>query len=327
LINERVREGGCVYYVTLLLVYFAVDFIAVLGLNLQLGLAGVLDFAFIIFQAVGAYTYALCTLGPPHAGGFASGFQTYFAGTSLPFPLPFIAAIIAGAVLAAICGAVILPRLRGDYQAMAFLVIALIASGIATNQLGLLNGANGLSGVPQPLGGDLHLSTTDYDWFFVGLAALMCLGAWRFTRRITRSPLGRMLRAVRENEQAARALGKDATRARLLAFTIGGGLGGLSGAVLVAYISAWAPSSWGYAETFVYITAIVVGGFGSELGVMVGVLLVPILFGELVRFLPAYGQAGWIQAGQLMLYGVLTLVFLWFRPRGLVPERRQIYAR
>jgi ABC-type branched-subunit amino acid transport system permease subunit len=54
---------------------------------------------------------------------------------------------------------------------------------------------------------------------------------------------------------------------------------------------------------------------------------VPILFGELVRFLPAYGQAGWIQAGQLMLYGVLTLVFLWFRPRGLVPERRQIYAR
>jgi branched-chain amino acid transport system permease protein len=131
---------------------------------------------------------------------------------------------------------------------------------------------------------------------------------------------------VRENEQAARALGKDATRARMFAFLVGGGLGGLSGAVLVAFITAWAPASWGYAETFVYITAIVVGGFGSNVGVLVGVLLVPILFGELVRFLPAYGQAGWVQAAQLMAYGLLTLLFLWFRPQGLVPERRQRYA-
>jgi branched-chain amino acid transport system permease protein len=149
--------------------------------------------------------------------------------------------------------------------------------------------------------------------------------AWIVTRRITTSPMGRLLRAVRENEQAARALGKDATRARLFAFLVGGGLGGLSGAVLVAFVTAWAPGSWGYAETFVYITAIVVGGFGSNLGVLVGVLLVPILFGELVRFLPAYGQAGWIQAAQLMAYGLLTLLFLWFRPQGLVPERRQRY--
>lgn len=315
------------YYVTLLLVYLAVDIIACFGLNLQLGLTGIQNFAFIIFQAVGAYAYALCTLGAPNTSlGAGAGFQSYFWGASLPFPLPYIAAIVAGGILAAILGALILPRLRGDYEAMAFLVLSLIATGIATNQISLVNGANGLSGVPQPLSGVLQLSTTGYDWFYVGLSAVMCLIAWRFTRRISTSPMGRLLRAVRENERAARALGKDATRARLLAFTIGGGLGGLSGAVLVAFISAWAPSSWGYAETFVYITAIVVGGFGSDLGVLIGVLLVPILFGELVRFLPAFGHTGWIQAAQLMLYGLLTLVFLWFRPRGLVPERRQTYA-
>lgn len=315
------------YYVTLLLVYLAVDIIACFGLNLQLGLTGIQNFAFIIFQAVGAYAYALCTLGPPNTAlGAGAGFQSYFWGANLPFPLPYIAAIVAGGILAAILGALILPRLRGDYEAMAFLVLSLIATGIATNQISLVNGANGLSGVPQPLSGLLQLSTTAYDWFYVGLSAVMCLIAWRFTRRISASPMGRLLRAVRENERAARALGKDATRARLVAFTIGGGLGGLSGAVLVAFISAWAPSSWGYAETFVYITAIVVGGFGSDLGVLIGVLLVPILFGELVRFLPAFGHTGWIQAAQLMLYGLLTLVFLWWRPRGLVPERRQTYA-
>ena len=319
--------SGWQYYITLLLVYLGVDIIACLGLNIQLGLAGVMDFAFIIFQAGGAYAYAIFSLGSPNSSfGVAAGGQSYFWGTALPFPLPFVLATLAGMLLALLCALMILPRLRGDYQAMAFLVISLIVTGIATNQVGLVNGANGLSGVPQPLSGVLHLTTIGYDWFYVGLTAVICILVWRFTRRITRSPIGRLLRAVRENEQAARALGKDATRVRMLAFLVGGALGGLSGAVLVAYITAWAPASWTYAETFVFITAIGVGGFGSDFGVLVGVLLVPVILGELVRFLPNYGQATWVQAAQLMAYGLLTLVFLWFRPQGLIPEPRQRYA-
>lgn len=318
--------SGWEFYLTLLLVYLGVDIIACLGLNIQLGLAGVMDFAFIIFQAAGAYVYAIFTLGPASGGpGQGAGGQSYLWGTSLPFPLPFVMATVAGVILAFLCAVVVLPRLRGDYEAMAFLVISLIAAGIATNQVGLVNGANGLYSIPQPLSSVLNLPTIGYDWFYVGLTAVICLLAWLVTRRITTSPMGRLLRAVRENEPAARALGKDATRARMFAFLVGGGLGGLSGAVLVAFITAWAPASWGYAETFVYITAIVVGGFGNDIGVLVGVLLVPVLFGELVRFLPAFGQAGWIQAAQLMAYGLLTLLFLWFRPQGLIPERRQRY--
>jgi len=318
--------SGWGFYITLLLVYLGVDIIACLGLNIQLGLAGVMDFAFIIFQAIGAYVYAIFTLGPPNAGlGQGAGGQSYLWGTSLPFPLPYIMAMVAGAALAFFCAVVVLPRLRGDYEAMAFLVISLIATGIVTNQVGLFNGANGLYGIPQPFSGALNLPTLQYDWFYVGLTAVICLLVWLVTRRITTSPMGRLLRAVRENEQAARALGKDANRARVFAFLVGGALGGLSGGVLVAFITAWAPASWGYAETFVFITAIVVGGFGNDLGVLVGVLLVPVLFGELVRFLPSFGQASWVEAAQLMAYGLLTLLFLWFRPRGLIAERRRRY--
>jgi ABC-type branched-subunit amino acid transport system permease subunit len=311
------------YYVTLLLVYLGVDIIAALGLNLQFGVTGILNFAFIIFQSVGAYAYALFTLGPPGPGNLlGAGFQTYIWGTSLPFPLPFIAATAAGAGLSFLVGVLVLPRLRGDYQAMAFLVVSLIATGVATNQIGLLNGSNGLSLVPKPLMEQLGLGLFDYGWFYVGLTAVFCVIAWWTVHRITASPLGRALRTVRENEHAALALGKDVRRLRMLAFVIGGGLAGLSGALLVGFISAWAPGSWTYAETFVYITAVIVGGFGSNLGVIIGVLLVPIVFGEMTRFLPEIGQAGWIDAGQLIVYGLLTLAFLWFRPRGVFPERR-----
>jgi ABC-type branched-subunit amino acid transport system permease subunit len=316
------------YYTTLLLIYLGVDIIAALGLNLQFGVTGILNFAFIIFQSIGAYTYALCTLGAPASGNLqGAGFQTYFWGTHLPFPLPFLAASAAGALFSFLVGAVILPRLRGDYQAMAFLVVSLIATGVATNQIGLLNGANGLSLVPKPLNDVLQLSFFDYGWFYLGLTTVFVVIAWWFVHRITASPLGRALRSVRENEQAAQALGKDVRRLRMLAFVIGGGLAGLSGALLVGFISAWAPGSWTYAETFVYVTAVIVGGFGSNLGVIIGVLLVPIVFGELTRFLPDVGQSGWINAGQFIVYGVLTLAFLWFRPRGVFPERRVRFAR
>lgn len=316
------------FYITLLLVYLGVNIIAALGLNLQFGVTGILNFAFIIFQAVGAYVYALCTLGPPGSGNLlGAGLQTYFWGISLPFPLPFLAACLAGGLLSLLVGALVLPRLRGDYQAMAFLVVSLIASGVAINQIGLLNGSNGLSLIPKPLTDQLGLSLTEYAWFYVGLTAVFCAICWWVVHRLTSSPLGRALRTIRENEQAALALGKDVQRLRMLAFVIGGALAGLSGALLVGFISAWAPASWTYAETFVYITAVLVGGFGNNLGVIIGVLLVPIIFGEGVRFLPDFGQTGWIEAGQLITYGVLVLAFLWFRPRGILPERRVRFPR
>jgi branched-chain amino acid transport system permease protein len=109
----------------------------------------------------------------------------------------------------------------------------------------------------------------------------------------------------------------------MLAFVLGGVLAGISGAILVEFISAWSPGSWLYPETFVYFTAVIVGGSGNNLGVMVGALLVPVAFLEATRFVPQFGPPGLIDALQWIIVGVLALVFLWFWPRGVIPERRR----
>ena len=315
------------FYVALLLVYAGVDLIACWGLNLQMGMGGVLNFGFAMFQAAGAYTYAILTLGSPaRNAGVGAGFQTYFWGAQLPFPLPFIAAALVGGVISFLVGLLVLPRLRGDYQAIALLVVSLVAGGVALNNVSLFNGANGLSDIPRPLESVLGVSGLGYSWLYVGFTAILCIATGLVVRQISCSPLGRTLRAVREHEGAAQSLGKSPRHFRLIAFVGGGILAGLSGAVLVGYINAWAPGSWGYVETFVFVTAVIVGGFGNNLGVAAGVILVPIVFGELPTFLPNFVQASWFGAIQLILFGIFTIGFLWFRPQGVIPEKRVRYG-
>lgn len=312
--------SGTAFYATTLLVYLGVDIMACWSLNLQFGVAGIVNFAFIVFQAAGAYTAAVLTLGPPTANG---GFQHFFAGTSLPFPLPLLAAAVVGALLALVVGVVGLRRLRGDYQAMVFLVVAIIATKSVESDIGFLNGSAGLSLVPQPLASSLGTSPVDYQWFYVGLTAAICAIAYFFVHRVTGSPLGRTLRAIRENEHAASALGKNVHSLRVRTFMMGGAIAAVSGAVLVEFIGAWAPGSWLYVETFVILTAIIVGGSGNNFGVMVGALLVPVAFVESTRYLPEFGRPGLVDALGWMIIGALALVFLWFRPSGIFPERKR----
>lgn len=311
------------FYFSTLLVYLAVDIMAVWGLNLQFGVAGISSFAFVVFQAAGAYTASVLTLGPHQA----SGFQQYIGGASLPFPLPLLAAGVVGGALAGLVGLVGIRRLRADYQAMVMLVISLTATYVVDNETGLVNGDSGLSLVPKPLAGGLNLSLVSYQWFYVGLSAVICVLVYLFVRRFTRSPLGRAMRAVRENEHAAAALGKNVFGLRMTAFIAGGVIAGISGAVFVEFLGAWSPGSWLYPETFVFFTAILVGGTGNNLGVAVGALLVPIGFLESTRFLPNIGHPGFVDALQWIAVGVLALVFLWFWPRGVIPERKQRFPR
>jgi branched-chain amino acid transport system permease protein len=313
------------YYLSTLLIYLGVDVMACWGLNLQYGVTGLVNFGFIIFQAAGAYTAAVLTLGPalPAAQG---GFQQYVGGARLPFPLPVLAAGAVGAALAALVGTLALRRLRADYEAMVMLVASLIATSVATNQVGLVNGSNGLAAVPMPLASVLHLPALGYRWAYAGITALIVLCVYWLVHVVTSSPLGRALRAVRENEQAAAALGKNVAALRMLAFVAGGAIAGISGAVLVEFILAWSPGSWLYPETFVYFTAIIVGGSGNNLGAMVGALLVPVAFLEATRFVPQFGRPGLVDALQWIIVGALALVFLWFWPRGVIPERRRRFA-
>jgi branched-chain amino acid transport system permease protein len=230
---------------------------------------------------------------------------------------------VVGGLLAVLVGSFTIRRLRRDYEAMVMLVVSLIATSIAINQVGLVNGPNGLALVPKPLATMVNLSPLGYQWLFVGITAGICLCVYWLVHIVTSSPLGRTLRAIRDNEQAAAALGKNVTGRRMLAFVLGGVIAGVSGAILVEFISAWSPGSWLYPETFVYFTAVIVGGSGNNLGVMVGALLVPVAFLEATRFIPQFGPPGLIDALQWIIVGLLALVFLWFWPRGVIPERRR----
>jgi branched-chain amino acid transport system permease protein len=100
-------------------------------------------------------------------------------------------------------------------------------------------------------------------------------------------------------------------------------MAGLSGGLLVEFVGAWAPSGWLYPETFVLFTAIIIGGTGNDVGVLVGVLLVPVVIAEATQFLPNIGRPGLIDALQWVLIGVLLIVFLWLRPQGIFPERKR----
>ena len=137
------------------------------------------------------------------------------------------------------------------------------------------------------------------------------------------SPYGRVLRAVRENDRAIEALGRNANRYRMQVFIIGGALAGLSGALLVEFIGAWAPNGWFYPETFVFFTAVIVGGRGSLIGVAIGAALVGVGVQQAVEYLPITLNPSVIASLEWIITGALTLTFLWVRPQGMFPERKR----
>jgi branched-chain amino acid transport system permease protein len=311
-------------YMSTLVVYFFVDLIACWGLDLQFGVSGVLNFAFIVFQAAGAYAVAIFSLGPASSNG---GFQQYSGGWHLPFPLPLLMAMLVGGVLSAIVGVVALRRLRSDYLAMVLLVVSVIATVIATAQTSFLNGPAGLSLIPKPFESTLGLSAVGYDWFFVALSGVFCVIVGLFVWRVVHSPLGRVLRAMRENEEAVRALGRNPEALQLLVFVAGGMLAALSGALLAEFISAWARSGWLYVETFALFTAVIVGGRGNPIGVAVGAAFILVGVQQAVTYLPATLSPSMTASLEWIVTGVATLVFLWLRPQGIFPERRRRFPR
>lgn len=308
------------YYLATIVVYFGVDLLAAWALNMQFGWAGIPNFAFIIFQAVGAYIYGAVTLGSDTG---ANSFQHYILGMTLPFPLPLLAAAAAGALLALALGVIATLKLRHDYQAAVFLLVSLIATEVVSADVGLFNGSNGLAAIPEPLSGPLSsLSHNAYEWVYAGFVAVVCTGMLWFVRRLGRSGWQRALRASRDDEQAAASLGLNVSLMRLQVFVLGGAIAGLSGGLLVGFVGAWSPGGWGYVETFAVLTAIILGGVSNDWGVVIGTLLVQILFIQVLSFLPQIGYPGLIDKLQWIAIGLLWLAVLAIRPRGILPERR-----
>jgi len=314
------------FYLANLLVYGGVDAIACLGLSMQFGVAGVSNFGYILFQAAGAYTAAILALPHDTANG---GFQTYIGGWGLPFPIPWIGATIAGGLVALPFVLLVGRRLTGQVAAIGLLVTAVMANLLVNNFVPLFNGAAGLSIVPQPLHNLINPQGQTYQWSYGVVAAVLALATYLLFRRITESPYGRSLRAMRDNSPVANALGKDLLSLRTAMLVLGGMAAGLSGGILVGFITLWSPGAWGYAETIVLFAAVIIGGTGNHKGAILGAVLVPLGFEEATRFIPSsLGYPGLIPALQWVAIGLLIVGFLWFRPQGIIPEpRRRIFAK
>jgi branched-chain amino acid transport system permease protein len=307
------------YYASILLTYFFIDVIAALGLDIQVGLSGTLNFGYILFQAVGAYTYAVLTLGSP---SHWVGIQTYFGGLTLPFPLPIIIAMITGALASYLAGVLVLRRLRSDYQAIALVSLMLVCYTIVVSTPGLFNSTTGLAAIPHPLASALPLSPSGYEWAYAGFCGVLALIAFVLIRVVYRSPFGRLMAAYREGEQALQTFGKNTFGMVLTTTTLGGALAGLSGALLVGSVGAWSTGTWSFFETIVFFAAIIVGGVGNSYGILLGVAVLQIGITEGVTYLPQFGPAGFTDFLQQVLVGVILIVVLWLRPQGLFPERR-----
>jgi branched-chain amino acid transport system permease protein len=295
--------------------YVAIQSILALGLNLQWGLAGLLNLAYILFMATGAYFSAVVVSAPALPPG-----TEYILGLQAPFVFGVLAGVLASTLLAVAVGAVALRNLRADYFAIVTLVIAVGAQQIVGQFRGLFNGSAGLVAIPQPL--DTAFTGRGYAVFFLLMCCACTAVCFVIAEWLRKSPFGRALRALREDEDAAAAFGRNPYGLKLKAFVIGAGMAGLGGALLGAYVTAFVPAGWGVGETLLVLVCLFVGGSGNSVGAVVGTALVIGLLGQLPQLLPvAPSNPELIPDLRFMALGLLIILFLKWRPAGIFPER------
>ncbi|MDE3228315.1 MAG: branched-chain amino acid ABC transporter permease [Chloroflexota bacterium] len=310
-----------VFYIVAILTFICIDSILTWGLNIQFGYAGILNFALIIFMALGAYVTGVLSLGP--ANGISG--QTYALGLSWPFPLTLLIGGLAAAAFGGVVGLIALKRLRSDYMAIVTVAVGVITYDFVGNTTRLFNGWDGLGSVPQPFYGIGGTGFTDYQFIFLGISIVVTALMFLLTWRIQHSPFGRTLRSIREDQDVSEAFGKNTFLYRMMAMVIGCFYAGIAGGLLIEYITAINPSGWTTGETFVIWTALLIGGTGNNWGAALGALLVPVLFQEVTRFIPSsitLNHPDLVPALRNIVVGTLLILVLWFRPQGIIPERK-----
>lgn len=301
---------GSVDLATLVLIYIMLA----LGLNVVVGLAGLLDLGYVAFYAVGAYTFALLS---------------DYAGFSFWMALPV------GALLAALFGLVLgfpVLRLRGDYLAIVTLGFGEIIRILLNNWTSLTGGPNGIGGIPEPTLFGMEFgrrvkeegNTSFHETFGIAYSGedkviflyLISLVLAVFTalviRRFMRMPVGRAWEALREDEIAARSLGLSRTAVKLSAFTIGAFFAGFAGTVFASKQGFISPESFVFLESAIILAIVVLGGMGSQLGVILAAIAVTIL-PELAREFSEY---------RMLIFGAAMVLMMVWRPQGLMPMRR-----
>jgi branched-chain amino acid transport system permease protein len=303
--------------------------IMALGLNVIWGWSGDFDLAYYGYVAVGAYMTLVLSIGPAMAPA------EYVLGLQLAYPLAVVIAVATSMAVALIVGLVALRHLRGIYFSIVTLGAVYVMYVFAGQYTPLFDGYNGLSGLFDPMGDWFGLDYKAYQYFFLGLSLVMFILVYVLMARVSASRFGIALRTLREDERAAAAFGRDIYRLKLKGYVLGAALGGFAGALFAAYLSAFNPSAWSpVAEVVVLYAMVLVGGRGNIRGVVLGVLIMGVLVQESTRFLPMVpGQPAPVHAfldahPQILLalrgaiIGLVLVLFLRFRPQGLLPERR-----
>jgi branched-chain amino acid transport system permease protein len=273
-----------------------------LGVNLTWGMAGMVNLGLAGFFAVGAYATALLTK----------------AGLAIPV------GIAAGVVAAALAGtvvALITARLRADYLAIVTLGFSESVRIAAANEIWLTNGSDGIAGIPGPWRG--IVSPHDYNLIFLAIVLVALAATLLLTQRLASSPFGRVLRALRDDEDVAAVAGKRVLLFKVKAFAIGAGVLGLAGALYAHDTSYVAPDIFAPLLTINIVLALVLGGVGNNAGAVVGAVGLVILL-EGTRFaapLLPFLSASQIAALRELLISGLLLAILRVLPGGIVPER------
>jgi ABC-type branched-subunit amino acid transport system permease subunit len=286
-----------------------------LGLNIVVGLSGLLDLGYAAFFAIGSYTYA-----------FAA---SPFSGLNFPFwPMLFVGLAVA-ALFGILLGAPTL-RLRGDYLAIVTLGFGEIVPIVFLNSGQYTGGPNGIGGIYKPVVGDFQFGFLNQWPYFITVMVILTV-VFIFAYRLEESRLGRAWMAIREDELAAASNGVNTVTTKLLAFAIGASTAGFAGVFNAAKLTNVSPDQFSFTVSFTVLAMVVVGGMGNMWGVAIGAFIIysiqSVLLKQLNNFadtinIPILQDVDFIEF-QFLLYGLALVLMMLLRPEGLFPSQRR----
>jgi ABC-type branched-subunit amino acid transport system permease subunit len=303
---------GVISFLVYLAIMMGIYGILSLSLNLQYGFTGLANFGQVAFFCLGAYVSTIIVL---------------------PLGMPFILGLAGGMVVAGLFGYIIaIPTadLKEDYWAIVTLAAAEIVRIFFLNEDWVagggpyVGGAFGVGGIPQPLRS--HFSAHTYPFFYLTIVMLALAATYLVINRLTQSPIGRVIKSIREGDNLPLAMGKDVRKFRVRVMAIGGSFGGLAGSLWAHYHGFISPNQFLPLETFIIWAMVIVGGKGNNKGAVLGAVIIMVFYNS-TRFLKDYLPIEEVTLASLRMVaiGLLIVLAMLFMKDGLIKEKKTLY--